>query len=269
MLDSQGKQKASVNCRGRETRRQSTTASSRRLTLSGKNLWCGPETAACNRITASATLSAFGYAGSDRMRTQPFCVSEQDAQPWWILRVSHVSAAALSVWFSSNNATSRFTSSSALNVQTPRSSRISLTASSVTIASPAGIGLNPYRSRGRPVAAPPLASNAPRRSSETNCPKGFRSCAASASRRSGRRRRIPRVVRMALPQPGCGDVPAGRTTDLAGRWRRSRLLRLMLSPSPGIERRRAGRRAVAHERADAYGGPAVRTLSRGQEVANA
>jgi len=43
---------------------------------------------------------------------------------------------------------STFTSSSALNGQTPRLSRISLTASSVTTAPPAGIGLNPYRSRG-------------------------------------------------------------------------------------------------------------------------
>ena len=42
------RRQTSVNCRERETRPQPTTASSRRPTLSGKNLWCGPETAARN-----------------------------------------------------------------------------------------------------------------------------------------------------------------------------------------------------------------------------
>ncbi len=37
--------------------------------------------------------------------------SGQDAQPWWILPASQVSAAALCVWFSSSTATGTFTSS--------------------------------------------------------------------------------------------------------------------------------------------------------------
>ena len=73
------------------------------------------------------------------------------------------------------------TSSNALTNQTPISSRSRSTSSLVTTAPPAGMGLNPYRSRrGCSAAAGGVrARNASRISSDTNCPAVFLSRLAS------------------------------------------------------------------------------------------
>lgn len=70
-----------VNCRGPGNCRWSTTESSSRLTSSAMNWWCGVETAARRRATASEISSAFGYRVWEMMRMQPFWVRGQDTQP--------------------------------------------------------------------------------------------------------------------------------------------------------------------------------------------
>ena len=88
----------------------------------------------------------------------------------------------------------------------------------MTTAPPAGVGLNPYRSRGRPAVARP----SPRRLSPARrhaavrrrtAATGLRYCAASASRRA----HVvvdSRVIRMVLPPSG-RDAPSRRAAGLA------------------------------------------------------
>lgn len=61
-----------------------TRWSSRRLMEQGQNSWCSVPVARRSRSTASEGETGLGYLGWPMMRTNPFCVKAQDAQPCWI-----------------------------------------------------------------------------------------------------------------------------------------------------------------------------------------
>ena len=62
------------------------------LMASGQNSWCGAAHALASLAIAVVVETVLGYAGCDRIRTQPFWVMGHDAQPVSALSTSQARA---------------------------------------------------------------------------------------------------------------------------------------------------------------------------------